>query len=256
MNVAKSTGRRALCMLAVFGMSFAGGEPHTFAVQRETQEEKEANLKKQAAGGLFHKWTFDKDALNTVPAGFTGRSSDQAQPATWSVQPDETAPSRPNVLAVASSCAGCHQLLLAEGLDYEYPDVTVRFRSGDGAAATGGIAFGAKDVANFYAAVVDLKGLTVQVIRVVDGREAVLAQAPVKLKQVDWHTLRVQRNTIISKDFIETFVDGTLLLSVEDQTLGMGQVGLLASGNSSLLFDSFHAVPLFSHRPLSAPAAY
>jgi hypothetical protein len=94
------------------------------------------------------------------------------------------------------------------------------------------------------------------VIRVVDCREAVLAQAPVKLKQVDWHTLRVQRNTIISKDFIETFVDGTLLLSVEDQTLGMGQVGLLASGNSSLLFDSFHAVPLFSHRPLSAPAAY
>jgi hypothetical protein len=31
---------------------------------------------------------------------------------------------------------------------------------------------------------------------------------------------------------------------------------LLIHGDSSFLFDSFHAVPLFSHRPLSSPAAY
>jgi hypothetical protein len=256
MEHTKATGTqalRSLLLLAAFAVVF--GEPAS-AVQRETSEEKEANLKKQATGGLFHKWTFDQDEIDKLPAGFAGRSSDQAQPARWSVQPDESAPSRPNVLAVASPCASCHQLLLAEGLDYEYPDVTVRFRAGDGPAANGGIVFGVKDAANFYAAVVDLRGSSVQVIRVVDGHEAVLAEAPVKLKPVDWHSLRVQRNTIISKDFIETFVDGTLMLSVEDQTLGLGQVGLLARGHSSLFFDSFHAVPLFSHRPLSAPAAY
>jgi hypothetical protein len=118
------------------------------------------------------------------------------------------------------------------------------------------VVFAAKDTGNFYAAVVDLTARTVQVVRMVGGSEAILAQAPVSLKSVDWHSLRVQRNTIISKDFIEAFVDGTLVLSVEDQALGLGQVGLLARGDSSLLFDTFHAVPLFSHRPLSAPAAY
>jgi hypothetical protein len=230
--------------------------PPSHAVQLESQEEKEANLKKQATGGLFHNWTFDKDQANAVPAGFVGRVSGAGSPGTWVVQPDDSAPSRPNVVVVRSQCERCYQLLMADGLDYEYPDVAVRFRAADGTDASGGVVFGAKDTANFYAAIVDVRGQSVQVIRVVDGRETVLAQAAVKFKPVDWHSLRVQRNTIISKDFIETFVDGTLVLSVEDQTLGLGQVGLTAAGKSSLLFDTFHAVPLFSHRPLSAPAAY
>ncbi|HRI39467.1 MAG TPA: hypothetical protein PLO50_13005, partial [Nitrospira sp.] len=93
-------------------------------------------------------------------------------------------------------------------------------------------------------------------IRLSSGVFTVLGQAAVNLKSVDWHTLRVQRNTIISKDFIEVFVDGTLVLSVEDQAFGLGQVGFVVSDKSTMLFDSFHAVPLFSHRPLSSPPAY
>jgi hypothetical protein len=89
-----------------------------------------------------------------------------------------------------------------------------------------------------------------------NGREHVLGQASVSLKPVEWHSLRLQRNTIISKDFIEVFVDGVLVLSIEDQALGLGQIGLVVLGTSTVLFDSFHAVPLFSHRPLSAPPAY
>lgn len=245
------------CLILSGGIVVAsGGE--ALAVQLETHEEKEANFKKQATGGLFQKWTFDHDQPNEAPAGFVGLVSGDGQPAGWVVQGNTTAPSLPNVVAASSRCAAgsCYQLLLAKGFDYEYPDLTVRFRASEGAAAIGGMVFGARDAANFYAAAVDLVGRTVQVVRMVEGNETVLAQAPVSLKQVDWHSLRVQRNTIISKDFIETFVDGTLVLSVEDQALGLGQVGLLARGESSILFDTFHAVPLFSHRPLSAPAAY
>lgn len=228
------------------------------AVPRESHEEKEFNLKKQAMGGLFNKWTFDQDQPSAVPAGFVGLAAGDGQPAQWIVQGNASAPSLPNVVAVSSRCASgpCYQLLLAQGFDYEYPDLSVRFRAPEETAGIGGVVFGAKDAANFYAVVVDLASLTVRVVRMVAGTETVLAQAPVTLKPVEWHSLRVQRNTIISKDFIETFVDGTLVLSVEDQALGLGQVGLLASGESSLLFDTFHAVPLFSHRPLSAPAAY
>jgi hypothetical protein len=228
------------------------------AVQRETQEEKEINLMKQAMGGLFQKWTFDQDRPNEVPPGFVGIASGNGKPASWVVQGNATAPSPPNVVAVSSRCPAppCYQLLLARGFDYEYPDLTVRFRASEGTAGIGGMVIGAKDAENFYGVVVDLVGLTVQVVRMVAGYETVLDQVPVKLKQIEWHSLRVQRNTIISKDFIETFVDGVLVLSVEDQVLGLGEVGLLTSGKSSLLFDTFHAVPLFSNRPLSTPAAY
>jgi hypothetical protein len=252
---------RRMCVTAIIGLAlvwFSVGvvEPPAQAVQRETHEEKEANLKQQATGGLFHKWTFDRDEPSQVPAGFVGRSTGETH-ATWAVLHDETAPSRPHVVAARSACdAGCYQLLLADGLQYEYPDLSVRFRGGEGAAAIGGMVFGAKDAENFYAALVDLDKKTVQVVRMVEGKETLLGQASTQLKTVDWHSLRVQRNTIISKDFIEAFVDGTLILSVEDQSLGLGQVGLLVRGNSTFLFDSFHAVPLFSHRPLSAPAAY
>jgi hypothetical protein len=247
--------RRTVCFLVM--VSLAAVEHPIHAVQRESHAEKEANLQRQAKGGLFHNWTFDQDEVNKVPVGFMGRATGEGRQAIWRVQQDQTAPSRPNVVAVNSQCAaGCYQLLLAEGLDYEYPDLTVRFRGADETAAVGGVVFGAKDAANFYAAIVDAAGRTAQVIRVVEGKETVLDRAPVTLKTVDWHSLRVQRNTIISKDFIEMFVDGILTLSVEDKALGLGQVGLVVRGNSSFVFDSFHAVPLFSQRPLSAPAAY
>ena len=38
--------------------------------------------------------------------------------------------------------------------------------------------------------------------------------------------------------------------------LGVGQVGVLVRGESSARFDNFNAAPLYSSRPLSAPAAY
>jgi hypothetical protein len=113
-----------------------------------------------------------------------------------------------------------------------------------------------KDATHFYAAVVDLATKTLEVSRVVDGKETRLGRSTITPKAVPWHTLRVQRNTILSKDFIETFFDGQLAVTVEDQSLAIGQVGLLVRGQTALDFDSLHAVPLFSHRPLSAPAAY
>jgi hypothetical protein len=228
------------------------------AVQRESQAEKEANLKQQAKGGLFRKWTFDQDRATELPSGFHALSSREGRPAEWMVQVDATAPSPPNVVAVSSECVAedCYHLLLAGELEYEYPDLTVRLRAAEGVPGRGGLVFGAKDSANFYGAVVDVAGSRVHVVRVVAGEATRLAHSSVTLKQIDWHTLRVQRNTIISKDFIEIFVDGSLVLSVEDQMLGLGKVGLVSKGTTSLFFDTLHAVPLFSHRPLSAPPAY
>lgn len=228
------------------------------AVPRENHEEKEANLKQQATGGLFHKWTFDKDATKSIPGGFVPLSSGAGVSAIWSVEADETAPSAPNVVMGTSACeeSTCFRLLIAQGLEYEYPDLTMRIRSADGVAGVGGFVFALRDAQNFYAALVDLGAKRAQVIRVIEGVTTVLGQTAVTLKPIDWHSLRVQRNTIVSKDFIEAFVDGILVLSVEDQMLGTGQIGVVMQGKTSWFFDTLHAVPLFSHRPLSSPAAY
>lgn len=229
----------------------------SYGVQSETQEEKAANLKSQAKGGLFQKWTFDQDQLNALPNGFVKSISGDEPLAEWVVQGRATAPTPPYMLAGASNCSQlCYQLLVVEGLQYEYPDLSVRFHTPEGSAGSGGMIFGTRDAKNFYAALIDPVVRHVQLVRMSDGRATLLGHASVNLKPVDWHSLRVQRNTIISKDFIEVFVDGTLVLSIEDQTLGLGQIGLVLLGKSTMFFDSFHAVPLFSHRPFSGPPAY
>jgi hypothetical protein len=229
------------------------------AIQAESRTEKEANLKGQAQGGLFNRWTFDQQKSSEAPAGFSMLEFGEGPTADWTIKADADAPSASNILAVNSSCQAvtCYRLIVADGFQYEYPDVSVRMRFPVGAATgVGGVVFGVKDGTHFYAAVVDLATKTLEVSRVVDGKETSLGRSSIMPKAVPWHTLRIQRNTILSKDFIETFFDGKLVVTVEDQSLAAGQVGLLVRGYATLDFDSLHAIPLFSQRPLSAPAAY
>ena len=229
------------------------------ALQAESQTDKEANFKRQALGGLFNQWTFDAQKPDEIPSGFSPLDLGEGPPAVWQVALDAEAPTKPNVLRGSSSCqqSSCYRLMVADKFEYEYPDITVRLQLPNQAVAgVGGVVLGVKDAKNFYAVSVDLAGQTLEVIRVIEGKETVLGRAPIKPKGAAWHTLRVQRNTIISKDFMETFFDGQLAASVEDQTLGLGRIGLLLRGKTALSFDSLHAVPLYSHRPLSPPAAY
>jgi hypothetical protein len=255
--VMKNRIPRIVCVSLVIGISLLLGSISSYAVQNETREEKAANLRRQAVGGLFQKWTFDQDLPNVQPTSFVKRSSTDGPLAEWIVLSHATAPSPPHVVTGSSTCPeNCYQLLLADGMQYEYPDLSVRFHTPEGAVGSGGVVLGLHDTRNFYAAIVDPLSRHVRFVRLSDGLPTVLGHASVNLKPVEWHSLRVQRNTIISKDFIEVFVDGTLVLSIEDQAFGLGQVGLVIAGTSTMWFDSFHAVPLFSHRPLSAPPAY
>lgn len=251
-NMTKNMFRHTWIM-AIVGVAILCGP--ALAVQNETSAEKAENLEKQVKGGLFNFWNFDTQTPGTTPDGFIAITIGEGPDAKWSVVVEPTAPSRPNSVLGVSACAECVQLLIAQGLNYEYPDLAVRLFQTDGHGRSG-VVFGVKDRMNFYATVMDLSQKTLQVTRVVAGKESVIGQAALKPKPVDWHTLRVQRNTIISKDFIETFFDGQLTLSVEDQALGLGQIGLLVRGTTSAQFDSFHAAPLYSHRPFSPPAAY
>jgi hypothetical protein len=246
-------------VLAVIGGEWSACIGRSYAIQAESRTEKEANLRGQALGSLFNRWTFDQQKSGEAPAGFSTLNFGEGPAADWTIKTDNEAPSGSNMLSVNSSCQDvtCYRLIVADGFQYEYPDMSVRMRFPvDAAPGVGGVVFGVKDDTHFYAAVVDFAAKTMEVSRVVDGKETRLGQSSITPKAAPWHVLRIQRNTIVSKDFIETFFDGQLAVSVEDQSLAIGQVGLLARGHTTLDFDSLHAVPLFSQRPLSDPAAY
>lgn len=229
------------------------------AIQMESPAEKRANFKQQTLGELFHRWTFDQQTPEDALSGFSQFVVGGEGTPVWTVAPEKEAPSPPNILKADSSCqtGSCYQLLVAEKLQYEYPDVSVRMRfPGEGGVGQGGIVIGLQDEQHFYAAIVDLAAKKLEVVRVLGDKVTVLGETAITPKPVDWHSLRMNRDTIISKDVIEVFFDGRLMLSVQDQSLGLGEIGLLVRGQSPLHFDSLHAVPLFSQRPTSNPAAY
>ncbi|MGE3152630.1 MAG: hypothetical protein AB7G48_05980 [Nitrospiraceae bacterium] len=242
-------------ILAVLLWGTPGFSP---AVDFETTQQKEERLKQQTHADLFRQWSFDTDPPGRAPAGFAVHAKDGEEPAQWAVQSGKDALSLPNVLTVTDGCNGqCLHLLVAEGLIYEYPDVSVRLQKGspDG-GSIGGVVFGWQDSRNFFAALVDLRSLRLEVIKVLDGQESLIGQTQLKVTPAPWHTLRVQRNTIVSQDFFEISFDRKLVLSVRDQAFGLGEVGLVVRGRADIRFDNFHAAPLFSQRPLSDPAAY
>lgn len=246
-------------VLSILFFILVQGPSSVSAIQTETSAEKQANFNQQALGGLFHRWTFDQQTPEDALSGFTSFVVGEDAAPMWAITAQQESPSPPNILKGEPSCRtdSCYQLLVADKLQYEYPDVTVRMRfPEDGGVGQGGIVIGLKDERHFYAAIVDLAAKKLEVVRILGDQVTVLGESAVTPKSVDWHSLRMNRDTIISKDVIEVFFDGKLMLSVQDQTLGLGQVGLIVRGKSPLHFDSLHAVPLFSQRPVSNPAAY
>ena len=216
----------------------------------------------RSAQHLFKTWNFDKQAVGETPAGFSSHTVGAPLAGLWKVQPDPGAPTAPNILMQAAPCPeeSCFHVLLVNDLVYEYPDVAVRLRLSEGAigesSGWGGVVFGARGADNLYAVIVDLGVKKVEVIRVSNGKTTILGQAPVKRKKAAWHMLRVSRDTIISKEYVEVSFNGEIVLSVEEKTLEPGQIGLMTWGGATMAFDNLHAAPLYSQQPLSPPAAY
>ena len=100
------------------------------AVQMETSAEKQANFEQQALGELFHRWTFDQQTPEDALSGFSQFVVGGDAAPIWSIAPEKKRPTPPNILKAQSSCqtGSCYQLLVADKLQYEYPDVSVRLR--------------------------------------------------------------------------------------------------------------------------------
>lgn len=208
---------------------------------------------------LFQEWNFDQSALNVLPDGFTqafGRSSEKGG---WIVKEDPSASSRPHLVEQRLQCAEdwCYQLLIAEGAVAEYVDLSVQIKLNLGTPnGKAGLAYGIQDDKNFYAAVVEPKTNEVVVYLVKNGAPTELGRESLIPRSADWHFLRIQRNTIISKEITEISFDQHLVMSVSDQSFKKGELGLVAIGDGSFSFDNLRAMELQSNRPLSRPSAY
>ncbi len=208
---------------------------------------------------LFQEWQFDESEISQVPGGFTQEVGGKVGQGGWLVKKDATAPTRPQTVEQKLTCGEgqCYQLLVVDGVTVEYVDLSVRMKMRLGTpTAKAGLAYGVQDAQNFYAVVVEPKTNEVVAYVVKDGQPKELARETIIPESSEWHFLRIQRNTIISKEFTEIFFDHHLMIGVYDQSFKKGKIGLVAMGDGAFSFDNLRAMELMTNRPLSRPAAY
>jgi hypothetical protein len=174
-------------------------------------------------------WNFDANKVGEIAKGFT---NDVGK---WEVVADDTAPSKPNVLAqVAKSPGSVFNLALVSNTSFKDVDVTVKMKAiAGGTDQGGGIVWRAKDAKNYYVARYNPLEDNYRLYHVVNGQRSELKSADVPHAQ-GWHTLRVT----MTADHIECFYDGTKNIEAKDPTFKEGgKIGLWTKADAQTHFD-------------------
>lgn len=191
---------------------------------------------------------FDSAAAGSVPSGWTVAMTHTGGAPKWEVLKDESASSKPNVLAQTSAdrTGGRFPLAIYEKAKLTYGAVTVRFKpisgSGDQAA---GLVWRYKDPDNYYIVRANALEDNVVLYKVEGGKRISLAPkgTPTKTYGVKhpvakqtWNTLRVE----FAGSLFTVLHDGKKIFEVEDATFtGAGKVGLWTKADSVTYFDDF-----------------
>jgi hypothetical protein len=192
--------------------------------------------------------TFDSAAAGSVPSGWTVPMTHTGGAPKWEVLKDDTAPSKPNVLAQTSAdpTAGRFPLAIYEKVSLTNGALTVKFKpvsgSGDQAA---GLVWRYKDPDNYYIVRANALEDNVVLYKVEGGKRISLAPkgTPTKtygikhpVAKQTWSTLRVE----FEGNLFTVLYDGKKLFEVEDATFtGPGKVGLWTKADSVTYFDDF-----------------
>jgi len=191
---------------------------------------------------------FDSSPVGTVPAGWTVAMTHAGGAPKWEVLKDDSAPSKPNVLAQTSTdrTGGRFPLAVYEKATFTDGAVTVKFKpvsgSGDQAA---GIVWRYRDPGNYYIVRANALEDNVVLYKVEAGQRISLAPkgTPSKTYGVKhpvpkqtWGTLRIE----FAGKLFTVLYDGKKIMEVEDGTFaGAGKVGLWTKADSVTYFDDF-----------------
>ena len=161
----------------------------------------------------------------------------------WTVERDDTAPSKPNVLKQSGEAD--YPLAIREGSSVKNGFIEVKFKPVSGKDdQAGGVIWRCKDANNYYICRANALEGNVVLYKTEKGKRKSLdivgrksgygVKEPVAANQ--WHTLRVEFNG----NRFKATINGNQLFEVEDSTFtDAGKVGLWTKADSVTLFDDF-----------------
>ena len=187
-------------------------------------------------GGMTLAQTVDFDTfkIGEPPPGWAATKTGAGQ-AKWTVEKDDTAPSKPNVLKQSGQAT--YPVCIKEDTNLKDGFVEVKFKAVSGKEdQAGGLIWRARDSNNYYVARANALEDNVTIYDTVNGRRTERKRTGLKVASNQWHTLRIDFQ---GTHFTVTF-DGKKALEWDDQTFkDSGKVGVWTKADSVTLFDDF-----------------
>ena len=179
-------------------------------------------------------FSFDNAKAGELPpewvGGVTGSGSAQ-----WSVVPDDSAPSKPQVLK--QSGQGTFLWCVLKDVTFTDGAVEVQFKPVSGKEdQAAGVVWRFQDGDNYYVCRANVLENNVRLYHVVNGRRTQLHSVDVKVTANQWHTLRVK----FTGPLFKVLFNGLPLFAAVDRTFAnAGKVGVWTKADSVTEFDDF-----------------
>jgi hypothetical protein len=188
---------------------------------------------------------FDKDKEGSVPKGFSTALTGKGKVGVWKVVKDESAPSKPNVLAQTDMDKTGYRfpLCVYDALIAKDVDVSVKFKPIKGDEDQGaGIVWRYTDKDNYYIVRANALEDNVVLYKVEKGKRTDLPPLgkgktygmKEKVSSGKWGTLRI----VAKGNHFDVYHNDKKLFEVDDTTFTeAGKVGLWTKADSYILFD-------------------
>ena len=177
---------------------------------------------------------FDDAKPGEAPPGWTATKTGKGE-AKWTIEKDDTAPSKPNVLKQSGEAT--YPVALKKNTSLKDGFVEVKFKPISGKEdQAGGVVWRAKDSDNYYIARANALEDNVTIYHTIKGKRSEKKRTNMKVATGVWHTLRADFN---GDHFTITF-DGKKAIEWDDKTFTeAGMVGVWTKADSVTLFDDF-----------------
>jgi len=177
---------------------------------------------------------FDDATSGAAPPGWTATKTGKGE-AKWTIEKDDTAPSKPNVLKQSGEAT--YPVCLKNGTSLKDGFVEVKFKPIAGKEdQAGGLVWRARDSDNYYIARANALEDNVTIYHTIKGKRTEKKRTNAKVASNQWHTLRVD----FSGGHFTVAFDGKKAIEWDDQTFTeAGMVGVWTKADSVTLFDDF-----------------
>jgi hypothetical protein len=224
-----------------FSLAFGcyGNREEEYGERKESKNTNEQIVYK----GKVNLWNFNNDEIDKIPNGFSNQITGKGGLGKWVVLKDDTAPSRPYILAQTSQeYLGYHfNMAINEKDIFDDLELIVKFKGVEGREDQGGgPVWRYQDANNYYIARANPLENNFRVYKVVDGNRLQMNSARLKVTTNEWHTIKI----IARNDHIQCYYDGRPYLEVTDDTFQKGKIGLWTKADAVTYFDDLEVRPI------------